>query len=327
MYVEMKKFNKKFNKRLAFISSFIIALMGLFLFAFAIDSGNDFFESLGLSGAGVTYAVMAAVGNISRVTDKETSGAQIVSKLWIIALDQIDDTVAFPKPNASGEVGTIPLKAGEYMHYFEAIDDSLDDKSAGSKGDITTAVTNTFSFTMGGYRLALQKFMEEHAGDRFVIIYQMADDATYHVVGTNLKPMIFKSFDRSNNKESRSVAFTFENSSFQQPKVYTGAIVKEAPSVLAANATNLAITSATQYTCGANTAATTIATISGLAAADEGRIIEILGAAGANPTTIESIAAIVLKDDVEWIGRAGSRLTLKVLDSATLVEVSRVQTA
>jgi len=309
------------------IISLIIAVVGLFITVTAIDSGASFLESIGIVGSGMTYSIMAAVGNINRVTDKDTSGAQIASRLWLIALDQIDDAVPFPRPNANGEVGTIPLKTGEYMHYFEAIDDSLEDKSSGSKGDITTAVTNLFSFVMGGYRLALQKFMEEHAGDRFVIIYQMASDSQYYITGNNLKPMVFKTFERTNNKESRSVSFSFENSSFEQPKKYTGAIVKEAPAVLAANATNIAFTGASQYTTGANTAPATIATISGLAAADEGRVVEILGSGGANPTNIESIAAIVLKNDETWIGNAGSRLTLKVLDSETLVEVSRVQTA
>ncbi len=324
----MKKFNKKFNKRLAMIMSMVIAVIGLFVFALAIDSGMGFAESIGLTGGGFTYCVMAAVGNIGRVTDKDTAGAQIVSKLWIIALDQIDDTVAFPRPNANGEVGTVPLKAGEYMHYFEAIDDSLDDKSTGSKGDITTAVTNTFTFIMGGYRRALQKFMEDHAGDRFIIIYQMATDAQYYIVGNELKPMIFKAFDRTNNKESRSVSFTFENTSFLQPQKYTGVITKEAPAAIAANSTNLAISSASQYlTSSANSAATTIATISGLATADEGRIIEIIGGGGDNPTNIESISAIVLKNDTTWVAKAGSHLTLKVLDSETLVEVSRIQTA
>lgn len=324
----MKKFKQKFNKRLALISSLIIALIGLFIFSMAVDSGMGVLESMGITGSGVTYCVMAAVGNIGRVTDRETAGAQISSRIWLIALDQIDDTVQFPRPNASGEVGTVPLKAGEYMHYFEAIDDSLDDKSTGSKGDITTAVTNSFTFIMGGYRRSLQKFMEDHAGDRFIIIYQMASDAQYHIVGNELKPMILKSFDRTNNKESRSVSFTFENNSFLQPQKYVGAIVKEAPAAIAANATELAFTSANQYiTSAANAAATTIATISGLAAADEGRIIEIVGGGGANPTHIDSIAAIVLKSDATWIANAGSRLTLKVLDSETLVEVSRVQTA
>lgn len=323
----MKKFRHKFNRRLALITSLFIAFIGLFIFTMAVDSGMEFFESLGLIGSGVTYSVMAAVGNVGRVTDRETSGAQIVSKLWITALDQVDDTVPFPRPNANGEVGTVPLKAGEYMHYFEAVDDSLDDKSTGSKGDITTAVTNTFTFVMGGYRRALQKFMEEHAGDRFIIIYQMATDAQFYIIGNELKPMILKAFDRTNNKESRSVSFTFENTSFLQPQKYTGAIIKEAPAVLAADVTSIAFGSGSQYKTSANTVATTIVTISGLAAADEGRIVEIVGGGGPNPTHIDSIAAIVLKNDEEWIGNAGSRITFKVLDSATLVEVSRVQTA
>jgi len=323
----MKSFKHKFKRRLMLISTFIFAVIGLFACSIAIDYGMNTLESIGVIGSGVSYCMMAAIGNIGRVSDRETAGAQISSRIWLIELGQIDDSVQFPRPNANGEVGTIPLKNGEYMHYFETVDDSLEDKSTGSKGEITTAVTNSFTFIMGGYRRQLQRFMEEHAGDRFIIIYQMASDAQYYIIGNDLKPMLLKAFDRTNNKESRSVSFTFENNSFLQPQKYVGAIVKESPAAIAANATNLAITSANQYQTGANTAATTIATISGLAAADEGRIIEIVGGGGANPTHIDSIAAIVLKGDVTWIANAGSRLTLKVLDSETLVEVSRVQTA
>ena len=103
------------------------------------------------------------------------------------------------------------------MHYFDVIDDTISDSSKGEKGEITTVVTNTIEFTVGGFRRNIQRFMEDHPGGRFLIIYQMNDDESYYIIGTALKPMLFKSFERL-NKDSRSVKMTFENKSFQQPQ-------------------------------------------------------------------------------------------------------------
>jgi len=321
----MKNLNYIFNKRLAGILSIVLLVIAVFGACFLIDTGQSIYEAIGLAGTGCTYAVMAVVGNINRATDKETSGSQIVSKVWLIALDQINDLVAFPQANANRELATIPLKAGEHMHYFEAIDNSLDDKSSGAKGDITTAVTNTFSFIVGGSKAALLNFLENHPGDRFIIIYQLADDRTYHVLGSDLKPMILKSFERVNGKDSRSTTLTFENNHFAQPKIYVGAIVKQDPVQLAADATTIGFTSAPQYLTGANTVATAIATFTGLTSADEGRLIEVIGGGGPNASTIAEVAGIVLKSAETWIGNLGSSIIFRVLDSGTLVEISRTQ--
>lgn len=321
----MKNFSFKFNIRLAGIFSVVLLVIAVFGACVLIDTGQNLLEVVGLAGGGCTYAVMAAVGNINRSTDKETSGSQIVSKVWLIALDQLDDTVPFPKPNGAGELATIPLKAGEYMHYFEAVDNSLEDKSTGAKGDITTAVTNTFSFIMGGNKAALLKFLEDHPGDRFIIIYQLADDRTYHVLGSDIKPMILKSFDRVTGKDSRSTSLAFENNSFEQPKKYIGAIVKQDPTQLAADATTIAFTSAPQYVTAANTVPTAINAFTGLTSLDEGRLIEVKGGGGPNASTIAEVAGIVLKGSETWIGNLGSSIIFRVLDAATLVEVSRTQ--
>lgn len=288
------------------------------------------FELLGAGG--YTMATMAAIGNIDGISDRYTAGSQLSAKLWLVHVDsQLDSSVAFPRPNAARELGTIPLKPGQYMHYFTAIDDTLSDNSKGDKGDVTTNVTNTFSFTMGGNRDQLLNFIEEYAGGRFILIYQICSEGSYFIMGTPCKPMILKSFERKNDKDSRSVVFTFENKAFEQPYKYKGDIVQGAPGTITVDATVLAVQASkgSYYTPDTNTVAKTLATVTGLGAADKGRIIDIIGTGGAFPLKIAANTTFILTDKQDWIANAGSRISFKVMDATTLIEQegSRVQTA
>ena len=325
----MRNLKRKFNKKLTILTLLIIGFIGIVTADAIYENGvKATIEKISGAGAagGLTIASMAAVGSLKRVTDKDTAGNSIIARVWLIALDQIDEDVAFPVANSSGEIGTIPLKTGEYMHYFDCIDNSLEDKSSGAKGDVTTAVTNTFSFIIGGLRQKLLEFLEGHAGDRFIIIYQM-EDRSYRLLGNDLKPMLLKSFERTNGKDSRSTTLTFENTSFEQPKIYVGSIVKIDPVQLAADAVSIAFTRADEYKTGANTVASAIASFTGLSTSDIGRHVEIIGTGGSHPTTIAETAGFVLVDGTTWTGNSGSRIIFKVLDINTLVEISRVQTA
>ena len=53
--------------------------------------------------------------------------------------------------------------------------------------------------------------------------------------------MILKSYELKNDKDNRSVTFTFENKTIQQPKKYIGDIVTKAPATHTQGATALAI--------------------------------------------------------------------------------------
>lgn len=319
----MKNARKKYNARLRILTYGIFAILMLLTVGILQAHGIDMFSASGLCAAGT----MAMIGNVEATSDKDSAGAQIVSKIWLIHTKQIDSDVAFPLA-ADGKLGTIPLLAGEVMHYYESIIDSQEDKSDGTKGDVTTEVKNSFSFILGGDNPKLRMFLEEMAGERFIIIYRMASDRKYYVLGNDLKPMKLQSFNRSNNKTQRSVTLTFENTSFVQPLEYVGAIVTQEPSAIAADAVSLAVTSASEYKASpANTKETIINAFTGIAAADVGRTITIKGGGGAFPTKIASIASIILRDDLEWVGNAGSSIVLKIFDTTTLVEESRVQTA
>lgn len=282
-----------------------------------------------LGGTGVTFASMALVGNIDGLNKKYSTGNQIGYKVYLVAIEQVDTTVAYPTANASRELGTIPLKAGEYMHYFNAIHKTLKDNSVGEDSDISFSNTNTFSFTMAGNPAKLMDFIEEFAGEGFIVIYQECETLDKYVLGSLCKPMILKSYDRKNDPEAKAIALTFENSSFTQALKYTGNIVTAAPTAVAGDSTNLAITDAPQYQLTAGAGAAEFVSVSGLAAADYGRTIDVLGiTGGANPPTIADNAVFILKDGVTWTANVGSRISFRILDDSTLVEIdgTRIQT-
>lgn len=311
--------------------------LGSLVFTFAIVAmvslvGSEplsFLDALGASGGGVVMGSMAAIGDIDSVSDQYTAGKQIAYKVWLIDVKQIDEDQTYPSPNTNREVGTIPLLSGEYMHYFEAIDDTLKDGSTGEKGDITTEVTNTFSFTMGGDTAKLYDFLEQHSGDRFIVIFQKCSTGEYFVTGTRCKPMVLKSWTRKRDNESTSVDFTFQNTSFKQPYKYVGSITKADPETIAAGATELAIAAGKdQYQLSDHSESVALATVSGITSSRYGDTIEVLGSGGSFPATIADNSVFVLIDAATWTANGGSRISFLIVDDETLVEIAgtRVQT-
>lgn len=334
----MKKLHKKqiawsqkkvTNAKLKLLSGFLMII----LVALAIPSLGFMIqepESIAFAGKMMAGPIilfsMAAIGNIDDVSDSETVGSMIAYKVWLLETCDIDDTTPFPKPNASREVADITLKSGRFMHYFEAHDIPTDN-STGEKGDITIDATNTFVMIMGGNRDKLLDFIENKAGSKFIIFFKEVEADTVYMHGTYGKPMVLKSYDRKNDKDARAVTFTFENKTMRQPKKYIGTIVRQNPVTVATDATDLAIEANGRYELpNDNTASKALATVSNIAPADKGRTITLYGTGGTHPHTIADNAVYVLEDGATWTAKPGSRITFRILDTSTLVEIDRVQT-
>lgn len=274
---------------------------------------------------------MMVIGDIKDVSDRQTHGSNIAYQVYLISVDQVDNTKPFPKPNASREVGQIPMKDGELMRYFEAHDIPTF-TGTGEKGDITTSGTNTFAIIMGGMREQLLNFQEEYAGGKFIILFHEIGETDWYILGSVDRPMIFSSFENKNDKDGRYVTFTFTRTSIDQYYLYTGAIVRSEPVSHTADQTDLAIKSGVDtYKIPAGTSATyAISSVSGITASDKGRYITLEGTGtDEKAATIADSTSFVLEDGATWTAKAGSRITFRVFDSQTLVEVSgsRVQTA
>ena len=164
------------------------------------------------------------------------------------------------------EVATLPMKLGEKMRYFIAhtIPTLI---GTGEKGDVTTTGSNEFVIIMGGKRAQLLNFIEQYAGDKFIIIYKSITDSDYNIIGSYDRPMVLKSYENKNDADGRYVTFTFYNDSLEQSHKYVGNIITTDPAVHDGSAT-LAIPAdndVISIPSGASTA-TPITGVSGLSA-------------------------------------------------------------
>lgn len=323
---------RAFKARRALQLKFFLCLMLLFASVAtvsAITSPDDAKVSTQVV-VGTTMASMMAIGSIDDVADKEVAGESIAYKVWLIETKQLDGSGQFPIPNGNREVSSLPMLDGEYMHYFEAHDIPTY-TSSGEKGDLTISSTNTFTIIMGGVRDQLLNFIEEKAGCKFIIIFQECESNNRFILGNPCKPMVLKSFNLKNDKENRSVTFTFENKSIKQYHKFVGDIVVKDAVTIAAGATTLTIQPGVNtYKVPDGASATyALATVSGLTVSDKGRTITLVGIGSSKAATVSDNTAFVLEDGATWTAKGGSQISFRVLDATTLVEIqgSRIQTA
>ena len=271
---------------------------------------------------------MATIGNITQPNDRETSGNQLSFKLWLTARDQVNTAVGFPMPNAAREIGTTPLKAGEVQHTFEGVENSLKYAATGEHGDITSTFGNTFSIIIR-YSVASLNFLDEYQGKGFILNYKECEDPAIYQLGTYEKALTLKSHEVKKDKDGKYISLTFSNEHWRKEMILTGALTIQAPSVIAAGATALAVVSGNDiYNLSDHTISVTLATVTGVAAADYGRRITIYApATRAFPPKIADSSVFVLVDAALWTANPGSQITFMILDSNSLIEMSRIQTA
>lgn len=280
---------------------------------------------------GSTIASMMLIGNVSDLSDKYTTGNNIARELYIIdILEQVDTSTAFPQPNASREVGTVPLKSGQKMIKFQTHSNPKLN-STGESSDNAASGTNTLEIALAGNTDQLKNYAEQHLGSLNCLIFRNVDSTGLRILGSYDNPVKLKSFEIKDDAEGRYVIFKFERSSILQDYKYTGSIIAQDPATHTAGSATLAITSGQDVyqTPNGSSATYAINAVSGLTASDKGRVITLLGTGTTYPPTLADSATFILEDGSTWTGKAGSKLVLKVLDASTLVEVqgSRIQTS
>ncbi|MDD2981482.1 MAG: hypothetical protein PHN80_16145 [Hespellia sp.] len=317
-----------FKLQQKFLLTILLLAAVVFTLAILTEPGHAIGSVIGLGST--SFASMAFLTNVGDQGDKHTTGKNIAALVYLIPIKQVDTSQPFPVPNSAREVSTIPMKEGEYMTYFEAHTPPTFLGNA-EKGDITTTGTNTFSIVMAGNRDDLLNFAEEYAGDAFIILFKEVESSQWYILGSYERPVRLKSFENKNDNDGRYISFTFNRDSVKQYYKYTGSLVTIAPATHTAGATALAITSGQGvYSIPNGSSATyAIATVTGLTDNDKGRVITLLGTGTDKAATIADNTAFVLEDGATWTAKAGSRISFRVLDPATLIEVqgSRVQTA
>lgn len=315
--------NKGFNYADRQARRMFMVTFAVFGFSMLLAALLDY-SLLGATGSLVSFASMAVVGHIDDVSDRDTHGSAISYIVYLVALDQIDRTKPFPQPNRQREVAPIPLKPGEIPHYFEA-HDIPSFTGTTEKGDITTSGENSFVLIMGGARVNLYNFIEEYSGGKFILFYKHVKSSDWYILGELERPIILANTEVKDDKDGRYGTFTFKRNSVDLPLLYTGnpAVVDAGEVAPGATSITIKANANTYKIANGTTGAAAIASVSGLTKADKGRYITLIGAGTDKPATIADGSTFVLEDGATWTAKEGASITLRVLDTTTLVEVSR----
>lgn len=305
----------------------VIGFMFIAITAYGAISAPDNALHDVLIGAGTGTYAMCAMVSIGDVPDREVAGSAIGDKIYPIPIQDIDDTVPFPTVNENREVTTIPMKSGKFMQAFDthSVPTFL---SSGTKdaGAIVANGTNTFTAVMGGTRDELKNFVEDYFGLKFVILFKHCESGKMYGIGNACKGVVFSGYEYKDDADGQYLTMTFTQVTIQLPWTYIGAIVQQAPATNAADSTTLAVVAGNnRYIIPDGTADTyAINAMSGITAADVGRVITLIGDGDANAATIADGTTFLLVDGATWTASKGSQLNLKVFDANTLIEINRV---
>ncbi len=324
-YVNQKALARR--QSLLFRSLMLIGLvfMAVSVYGAVIEPHNALENILVTSGTG--SLAMCAMVSINDVADRDTSGNAIGYKVWLIPVSDIDDSVPFPTVNVNREVSSIPMKSGKYMHYFEAhVIPTFISNGTKEANAVTITGTNTFTVIMGGNRAELLNFIENYAGTKFVVIFKECESNIMQGIGNPCKPVVLSTYENKNDADSRSVTFTFTQTTIQQPWTYIGGIVTQDPVTVPAGTTTLPIVAGNnRYILPNGTSATyAVDAVSGITAADVGRVIALIGDGTTNAATVADGDPFLLVDGATWTASKGKELHLKVFDANTLIEVNRI---
>lgn len=321
--------NKVRGAMLKLFGRFVFMLALIFLaptLVHAITNPADIATGVKIMGGAFIFFTMGDIGNITQPNGKATAANQVGYKLWLLSVDQIDDTVSFPTANSARQLGNIPRQSGEVWHRFDGVANSLKYTSTGEKGDINSTYNKDLPIIIG-YSVAALNFLEEYQGRGFILAWRECESDTIEITGSFCKPAFLKNFEVKNDGDGKYITLTFGNDHWAQPYIYTGDLTVATTVTIAADETVLAYQSGkSSYTLSDGTGAAALATVSGITSDDYGKYLTVYAPATAsNAPTIPDSGVYVLKDASTWTANPGSEITFQILDDETLVEVSRVQ--
>lgn len=300
-------------KMFGFILGVFTLMAGL---AFASNPTETNFNDLSkvAGGSGVTYAlVMATAGNIPEASNAERQGKQIYYKIYLLHLPQWDESAGFPQL-INGTRSTIPLVAGEKWHYIGTVDDSAELGISGEEGDVASTIGNSLKFIVGGVNNKIRGFLSESLKEKFFIVVKASYGDKMYIAGDKHKPMKLTNFDGGIKSDNTSFEVEFKNQSLFTWAEYVGALSVVDPVVVAADATEVALTAdAEQYRLSSGTAAAAnIIAFTGMTEAHHLRTIELVGLGGDFPPTIDDDDDFLLIGGATWTAGAGARISFQI---------------
>ena len=116
--------------------------------------------------------MITVIPNIAAVADQESQGKRLYNKIYIVLDDDVDYS-SLPEITVNEEERTmaaLTLKEGVKWAEINFAKFTGQRTSEGSAGDVTTAVTNTLTGTLGGHRAEIDNFLENFVGRNVHIV-------------------------------------------------------------------------------------------------------------------------------------------------------------
>ena len=168
------------------------------------------------------------IPNIPAVGDQESQANRMYNKIYIL----LDDHVDYSKlPEIDTEARTcaaFTLKEDGAWAELCAVKNTAGRTTEGSQGDITTAVQNGVTLTVGGTRPEIENLLENFVGRNVHVVTIDKFTQKKRLLTRPYSPMQLSSFSGRENSDNTSTDLTFSNQSFFQPLEYLGNVTEAA---------------------------------------------------------------------------------------------------
>lgn len=268
------------------------------------------------ASAGVTTAlVLAPMVDLEKNDSMSAKPKSIKYRIWLVrSRDQVD-VENFPKAE-NVTIYTFPLKQGQFWHYLDCRPQSVVPNSA-SEGDVAPIFALTVTADILGLSKKTLKFIYENNGEDFFLLWENCVTGDRFIAGSACSPMKLTVTRLGSDDSFTGASLSFASSCPEPYYFFEGNIVRDTPQAVAANATTFALSAKPQYQLGVNTAAAALTSITGVTGDDVGRIFDVLGGGGSNPTTISPTSTFILQGGIPWSGVSGATISFEVVKTGS----------
>jgi hypothetical protein len=246
------------------------------------------------------------------IQPKSSKLSSLKFRLYLAFLTDVD-VDNFPKA-VLATISTNVLLSGKTWFYVDTKINTIN--PTGAAGESQGNVTLTLSPQLEGISKESLSWMYGLNGERVIAIWENCETGQKFIAGSPCSGGLLVSIQSLGRMEDGFNGGVLNMVGDECPEpfwFYDGPVIRDAPQVIPPDATTFALTDKVQYRLSDNSAATTLANISGVTDNSVGRIIELLGGGSINPTTVSASASFLLQNGVTWSAVEGSKLSLQIV--------------
>lgn len=253
---------------------------------------------------------MVGTQNIPRNL-KETASPSIKYRIWFARVRDEVDMDNWPVPE-NVTINSVPMVDGKVMHYIDCAVKSVKTNVV-SVGDIAPEGELTMTATIDGLSKALLAFLFGNNGEDMVVIWEHCETKQKFIAGSPCSGLKFTFTKIGTDENSTGAGLQWKGQCPDPFNYFDGEIPVEAPTVVAVDATTIALGAKSAYKVSENTVATAISDITGVTDADVNRIIDVIGNGSTHASTIAASAKFILRSGSTFVATDGAKITFQIV--------------